>query len=219
MVDLTKAFDTVNHELLLNKLEQYRIRETAHSLLSSYLTNRMQYIDLNKFNSSFQRIKYGVSQGSTPSPLLFLIFINDITNATIIIPRLYADDTCLILNDHSPKQLQHNINNELAKVFLWARLNKLTINPSKLLFLIIPSTIKKATTNLKLYLDSTNLNTAKNLKYLGVIIDNKLFFNDHINYINHIVSRGVGIITKLKHLLPIRNLRNKCFVLIHSYFN
>ena len=73
---------------------------------------------------------------------------------------------------------------------------------------MISPTITEATTNLKLYLDSTNLNVVKSVKYLGVIIDNKLFFNDHINYINYKVSRGIGIMTKLKHLLPIRILRN-----------
>ena len=103
MLDVTKAFDTVNHELLLNKLWHYGIRGNAHWLLSPYLTNRMQYVDLNNFNFSLQRIEYGASQGSTLGQLLLLTFINDGANATVTIPRLYADDTCLILNDHSSK--------------------------------------------------------------------------------------------------------------------
>ena len=104
----------------------------------------MQYVDLNKFNSSFQRIEYGVPQGSTLGSLLSLIFINDIANATNTIPRLYANDPCLILNDHSPKQLEHNVNNELAKASIWANLNKLTLNLSKSHALIISQTIKKS---------------------------------------------------------------------------
>ena len=152
-------------------------------------------IDLNKFNSSLQRIEYRVPQESTQGPLLFLIFINDIANATITIPRLYADDTCLILNNHSPNRLEHNTNNELAKVTLWAKLNKLTLNPSKPHALIISPTIEEETTNFKLYLDFTNINIAKSVKYRGVIIDNKLFFDDQIIYINHKVSREAGIMT------------------------
>ena len=100
------------------------------------------------------------------------------------------------------------------------KLNKLTLNPSKSHALIVSLTIKKATPNLKLYIDSTNLNIIKSVKYLGVIIDyNKLFFDDHINYTNHKVSRGVEIMTKLKHLLSIRILQNIYFALIHSYLN
>ena len=83
-----------------------------------------------------------------------------------------------------------------------AKLNKLTLNPSKLHALAISPTIEKATTKFLIYLNSTNFNIAKSVKYLGVLINNKLVFDNHINYINHKVSRRVGIITKLKRLLP-----------------
>ena len=171
----------------------------------------MQYVDKNNSNLSSRRIGYGVLQESRLGQLLFLNFINDIANSTNTIPRLYADDTCSIFNIHSPKRLKHNINNELAKLFLSKKLNKLTLNPSKSHALSISPTIEKATPNLKTYLNSTNLNITESVKYLGVILGNKLFL------IVIKVSRRVGIMTKLKYLLPV--LQNIYFALIHSYFN
>ena len=107
----------------------------------------------------------------------------------------------------------------LQKYLYRQNLVNLTRNPSKPHALYISPTIKKATPNLKLYLNFTYLNIAKSLKYLGIIIDNKFFLDDHINYINHKVFRGVGIMTKLKHLLPILVLRNICSAFIFSNLN
>ena len=99
------------------------------------------------------------------------------------------------------------------------KLNKLTLHLSKSDALIISPTNRKATPNLTLFPDFTNLNIAKSVRYFGVVIDNKLVFDNHINYSNNKVSRRVGVMTKLKHLLPIQILRNIYFALIHSYLN
>ena len=142
MLDLTTAFDIVNHNLLINKLWHYGIRETARRSLSSYLMNRIQYADLNKFNSSLTNRIRSFSRINSRS--VTILNFNDIANADITIPRLYADNTCFILIDHSLKRLEHSVNNELTKVCLWAKRNKLTLNPSKSQVLIISPTIKKA---------------------------------------------------------------------------
>ena len=96
MLDLKKAFDFVTHTILLSKLDHYGIRGNAHKLLSSYLSNRRQYVNINNLKSDTQSINYGVSQGAVLGPLLFLLYINNLENSVNNTPRLFADDTCII---------------------------------------------------------------------------------------------------------------------------
>jgi len=98
MLDLKKAFDSVTHHILLIKLEHYGIRGNAHSLILSYLLNRKQYVHIHNVNSTFLSINYGVLQGSILGPLLLFLYIKDLENSLDTIPRLYADDTCIIAN-------------------------------------------------------------------------------------------------------------------------
>ena len=109
-LDLKKAFDSVSHSILLRKLNHYDIRRQAHNLLSSYLEDRKQYVTDNNITSTTESIEYGVPQGSTLGPLLFLIYINDIVNSTSSLPRLFADDTCLNINADSLSNLKLIIN-------------------------------------------------------------------------------------------------------------
>ena len=97
-LDLQKAFDTVNHSILLSKLDHYGIRGPANRLIESFL-DRKQYVCLSGCRSDLKSIKYGVAQGSKIGPLLFLIYINDLPNSVHCIPRLFADDTCSLLAD------------------------------------------------------------------------------------------------------------------------
>ena len=98
VMDLRKAFDTVSHQILLQKLLHYGIRGPAYCLIESYLSNRQQFVSINNSASSLKSISIGVPQGSILGPLLFLIYVNDLTNAAFCQPRLFADDTCLALN-------------------------------------------------------------------------------------------------------------------------
>jgi len=98
------------HEELLIKLSHYGINGKAIDLFHSYLSNSHQYVYINGFSSSLQKIQCGVLQGSLLGPLLFLIYINDLTNAISTTPRLYANDTCLIVNSPSQKELELQIN-------------------------------------------------------------------------------------------------------------
>ena len=106
LLDFKKAFDTVSHSILLHKLEHYGIRGVALKLLNSFLTNRMQYIVHQNLCTDTVINKFGVPQGSNLGPLLFLIFINDIPNALVSLPRLFADDTCLVIHAPNPLLLE-----------------------------------------------------------------------------------------------------------------
>ena len=116
MLDLKKAFDTVDHEILLNKLQFYGIRGTINKLICSYLSERRQYVFVHGSRSSLSIVKYGVPQGSVLGQLLFLIYINDFSNCTFNSPGLFADDTCLIFHDHNLSRLEQLCNNKLNKV-------------------------------------------------------------------------------------------------------
>ena len=124
-IDLAKAFDTVNHEILLYKLTQYGIRGFANDLIRSYLTNRKQLVCGDGFSSSYLDINIGVPQGSVLGPLLFLIYINDISLCSNLKATLYADDSVFTLSHKNANTLQTKLNAELPKLNHWLKLNRL----------------------------------------------------------------------------------------------
>ena len=114
---MSKAFDTIDHKILLNKLYCYGIRGIAHSWLTSYLQNRQQYVSLDKIDSDLQTLKYGVPQGSILGPLLFLLYINDIINTSKIAKFImFADDTNLFFSDKNYNALCNKVNLELENI-------------------------------------------------------------------------------------------------------
>ena len=121
---LKKAFDTVKHEILIHKLEHYGICGVALDLFSSFLTNRFEYVSLHNSLSSKKLNTYGVPQGSVLGPLLFTIYINNISSITSTSPRLFADDTCLIFKDSKFENLNRKIEMEVTNVNKWLKANK-----------------------------------------------------------------------------------------------
>ena len=139
-LDLQKAFDTVNHKILLNKLEHYGIRCTVLAWFSSYLSNRSQYVHVNGCNSSHLNITCGVPQGSVLGPLLFLIYINDLPNSSLKLSfYLFDDDTSIYFESDSSENLEKVVDKELRQVKKWLDVNKLAINVEKTNFVIFHS--------------------------------------------------------------------------------
>ena len=156
MLDLTKAFDTVCHKRLLLKLGHYGIRGTAYNLLQSYLSNRSQYVSIVNINSSLRNVKMSVPQGSVLGPFLFLIYINDLQNCIISTPRLFADDTAVLIHANTLTKLEIKINRELENVVVWTRKINLTINPMKSKAMIVSPSLSKS--NFAITINPLNVN-------------------------------------------------------------
>ena len=131
-IDLQKAFDTVDHDILFRKLELYGIRGICNQWFRSYLKGRKQYVSLNGKKSDYKQVLHGVPQGSVLGPLLFIIYINDLPNSLIFSdPTLFADDTCLLYSNSSLKLINKRLNIDLKRLFKWLCANKISLNVSK----------------------------------------------------------------------------------------
>ena len=204
-LDLSKAFDTLNHSILIHKLKFYGINGTAIHLFKSYLSNRKQYVEYENNTSDTLLITTGVPQGSVLGPLLFIIYLNDIAKSSDIFDFIcYADDTTLssVLNYFGNSQsFSDNINIELKKVYDWLKVNKLSLNISKTKFIIFHSPQQNVTIPL-LYVDNTYIECVKNFNFLGIYFNQHMSWKYHINHIAKNISKSIGILNRLKSLLP-----------------
>ena len=218
-LDFAKAFDTVNHEILLEKLDYYGISGVAHSLLSSYLSNRTQQTEINGTLSESGIIRHGVPQGSVLGPLLFLLYINDIKESSKILEFfLFADDTTVYYSDKTNPGTENLLNLELSKVSVWLAANKLSLNVKKSNFLHFHyGKIRKPT--ISLMLNGSKIEEKEVTKYLGVFIDNKLTWKAHIEHVKAKLSRGNGMISKIRYYVNDQCLLNLFYSFIQSHLN
>ena len=149
MLDLSKAFDTVNHSIRINKLEKYGVGGNTNKLMKSYLGNRKQIVNTNNAYSGEINLLCGVPQGSILGPLLFSLwaYINDLPKASRFVTRLFADDTALILSDSNISSLNERVNSEFAKIEQLLISNKLSLNLFKTKFLQISPSHKPVKSN------------------------------------------------------------------------
>ena len=170
-LDLTKAFDTVDHEILLNKLKLNGICGIPLQLISSYLSNHKMFTVVNGVTSNNQNITSGVPLGSTLGPLLFTLYVNDLPLATNFDVKLFADDPNLTMSNYKVKDLQKNVNNELENIVGWMS-NKLSLNFTKTKFLLITKAKRQKSFEIKI--NGHAIQPSSYAKYLGVYIDDKL---------------------------------------------
>jgi len=212
---LAKAFDSVNHKILLRKLNHYGVRGKALELFRSYLSGRSQFLKLDNVKSSLIAIEFGVPQGSILGPLLFLIFINDLPEATKLYIKLFADDTVLCAQSNDILSLQEEVNVELDKVFTWMASNQLTLNIKKSQFMVV--TNRKNIPSLNIKINQIPLVQCDSYKYLGIHFDNKLNWATHIQHVCNKISKACGVLAKLRHCVPVQILIDVFNALIHSY--
>ena len=217
-IDLSKAFDTLDHGILLSKLEKYGIRGSAHALMVSYLTDRKQYVSFNKTSSDSLSVRYGVPQGSILGPLLFLLYMNDITNSFIDPDTrfvLYADDTNIFVAGPSMEATYLKANRVLECVSKFMKCNLLHINMSKCCYVHFRPTSESDETcarvrpfadendkSRSIFIDETKLLKVCSTKFLGIIIDEDLNWGPHIKHLKKKLRSITGAICRIRKSMP-----------------
>jgi hypothetical protein len=226
-IDLSKAFDTLDHSILIHKLRHYGITNTELNWFSSYLTDRSQYVEVNGIASDMKKIQTGVPQGSILGPLLFLIYINDLYLASKFVSIMFADDTNLLssicdfkINTHeNTSDIAERINNELSKLYDWLCVNKLSLNINKTKAMVFSFKQRTLSELPKLMINNIEIENVDNTKFLGVLINRNMSWENHINCIANKLSRVNGTLCRLKNTLPSKILQMIYSALFQPHLN
>ena len=215
-LDLSKAFDTVDHDILMKKIHKYGLRGKIWNILHSYLSKRKQCTKISSSISNFRDISCGVPQGSILGPLLFLLYVNDFPHSTNCHTTQFADDTNLHLSNANLTMLQQNMEIELAKIDNWMRCNKLTLNYTKTCYMIVGKKVNSHS-SFTLAIGNNTITQTDNVKYLGVILDKNLNWKLHISNLCSKLSKICGVFYKIRHFVPLSTLRIVYFSLVQSH--
>ena len=219
--DLSKAFDRVNHDILLSKMDFYGIEGVAQKLIRSYLRGRYQRVILyengSKCCSEWKEIQCGVPQGSVLGPVLFLLYVNDLPKiiSDLSKPVLFADDTSILIFDKNPATFKIRINNLFEMINEWFRKNELVINYEKTYFLQFKT---KNSKNLNVQVSYLNnlIPSISNISFLGLKIENSLTWESHIDAVIDKLNRSCFAIRSVKSFLPLETLKMMYFSYVHS---
>ena len=215
LIDFSKAFDMVDHKILLNKLEHYGVRSNLLQWFKSYLTDRRQFVKVNETESSTLNLSHGVPQGSILGPLLFIIYINDmpqISNLAQFI--LYADDANIIVTGKNLREIEQTISILIPLLLDWIFCNGLKLNIKKTKYLIFSNC---STHDINITISNTKIERKTSERFLGVIMDENLNWNAHRAALATKISRNAAIMFKLRGTIPQKILRTLYFSFIQSH--
>ena len=216
-IDFSRAFDSINHKILFQKLELYGLDEISLSFFKSYMGNRTQCTTVNGHTSDREKVTCGTAQGSILGPLLFIIYINDLftsieTDGNIY---MYADDTLIVCKSNNLEIVAEKIQKALTQMCNWCTANKLSINFSKTKYM----TIKHTQTNIEppVRVNNINIGTVNTYEYLGMILDTKLSMNEYVDSMWKKTNSKVGILSKIRRFITEKTAVNiyKCMIRPH----
>ena len=201
-LDFKKAFDLVDHKILLYKLKLYHFSKGALNFFESYLSNRTQIVTTNGINSSELVVTSGVPQGSILGPLLFLFYVNDLSLELSSETDMYADDTTLHIKGRNKDYIQSKLQLDLFKTQEWCIKNNMAINPTKTTCMIIGSRYKLKTVNdLTLHINDEKITNVECQKLLGIHIDNKLTWTYHIDKVCKKLVSKLYLLKRIQYFL------------------
>lgn len=222
-IDLSKAFDTINHDILIKKLDMYGIREIPNLLIKSYLSKRKQFVHYNNCDSTLKPIGCGVPQGSILGPLLFLLYINDMSYCCKYLHfLLFADDTNMLYSNTDLWRLMHIVNGELSVLSDWFKANRLSLNIKKTNYMMfghkkIVANCPTNNTEFCIRIDDVKIIEVEYTKFLGIFIDKKLTWQRHVSYISSKIARSLYVLNRLKFKLSVDALYSLYFCLIYPH--
>ena len=221
-MDLSKAFDTLDHGIMLNKLQYYGIRDASLLWFNSYLNCRKQYVDIGGHISTQRLITTGVPQGSILGPLLFIIYMNDIPNCSPSFNFiLYADDTSLFASlDIYRESYSVSINDELNHVYQWLCCNKLSLNLEKTKCMFFHHHRKNIAGKIPdIMINDKRIERVNTFNFLGIVINEHLSWKPHCDYIANKLTKVNGIMNRLKNFLPYHIMKTIYFSMFQSHLN
>ena len=222
-LDLSKAFDSINHDLLLSKLADLKMSESTIKWVKSYLSNRKQITKFQHFTSEEEEITSGIPQGSILGPLMFVCFTNDFSKSFDASLKImsYADDTQIIVNDKNMENLKTKIKSAIDTAQTWYKDNTMKMNVGKTEILIInkTSTVK----NFKIFFENdgkpVKVTASPWIKVLGVKIDHQLNWNSQINYVKKNSINAIRQVHRINHLLPVKHRIQLYNTLVTPHFD
>ena len=220
IVDLQKAFDTVNHKILLQKLENYGIRGKVSDWFRSYLSDRSQYVVINGHSSEILPVTCGVPQGSVLGPLLFLIYVNDLPHVSKILKfYLFADDISIYYDSENLITLQKTANKELRKVRKWLEADRLSLNLAKSNHVIFQFPAKRIDEFIQIKLGRKPIKCVYHIKYLGVLVDSTLSWKPHVTELSKKLAKSVGIFFKIRHIVTLKTIKLLYYCLFYCFIS
>ena len=217
---MQKASDTVDHKILLHKLEYYGTRCVCNDWFKSYFSDRKQFVSINGYNSDLMPVDFGVPQSSALRPLLLLIYINDLHKAIKYCKvHHFADDTNLFHTSKSVKNLNKLVNRDIKQLNSWLSANKIFLNVEKTELVIFKSPKKVLLDEININVSGKRLHPSNSIKYLSVKIDRFLHWHDQVNSISVKLNRANALLLKMRNYVNMKTLRNTYSAIFDSHLS